>query len=140
MLALRILLIGITLCFISLQGLQAQEVTLVKSVFFGGGSYYIDPAQIEEVKAFIEQAPGGIARHQVVVSSHTDNIGGAAYNQWLSGMRSETVSGVLHKLGLSPDQILIQNNGQQNPYYDNQTLHGRLANRRVDIILLPIVL
>jgi outer membrane protein OmpA-like peptidoglycan-associated protein len=118
----------------------AQEAPAIKSVFFGGGSYYIDPTQLEEIREFIEQAPGGIAQHQVIVSSHTDNIGGAAYNQWLSGMRSQAVLQVLHRLDLSPEQILVQDNGQENPYYDNRSLSGRLANRRVDIILLPILL
>ncbi|GAB4409153.1 MAG: hypothetical protein OHK0039_12690 [Bacteroidia bacterium] len=118
--------------------LWAQDAALVKSVYFGGGSYYLDPIQAEEVRIFLAAIPH-IEYHQVLVSSHTDNIGGATYNQRLSELRSTTVVDLLHRLAVPPDNILIQNNGQQNPYFDNSTLDGRLANRRVDIVLLPLV-
>jgi len=37
------------------------------------------------------------------------------------------------------EKVIIRNNGQQNPYFDNGTYIGRLSNRRVDIIFTPPV-
>ncbi|MFK7922265.1 MAG: OmpA family protein [Bacteroidia bacterium] len=113
--------------------------TQVHSVYFGGGSYYIDGKQIADIETFIKSIPK-IEHHQITISSHTDNIGGAAYNARLSQMRSQMVIGELGKLNLPINEISIVNNGQLNPLFDNRTMDGRLANRRVDIILEPILL
>ena len=109
----------------------------MKSVFFGGGSYYIDGVQIQEIADFIESVPD-LENYQIGISSHTDNIGGAEYNKWLSEMRSLSVIEQLKLLNIPEEQIIIKDNGQRNPLYNNNTLRGRLANRRVDIILTPI--
>ena len=55
----------------------------VHSVYFGGGSYYIDGNQASELRQFIESVPD-LQHFQISISSHTDNIGGVEYNQWLS--------------------------------------------------------
>ncbi|MEM6629150.1 MAG: OmpA family protein [Bacteroidota bacterium] len=109
----------------------------MKSVFFGGGSYYIDGVQIQEIETFIKSVPD-LENYQIGISSHTDNIGGAEYNKWLSQMRSLSVIEQLKELNIPEEQIIIKDNGQRNPLYNNNTLRGRLANRRVDIILTPI--
>ena len=109
----------------------------MKSVFFGGGSYYIDGMQVGEIKEFIESIPD-LENYQIGISSHTDNIGGAEYNEWLAKMRSLSVIEQLKLLDIPEEQIIIKDNGQRNPLYNNNTLRGRLANRRVDIILTPI--
>ncbi len=109
----------------------------MKSVFFGGGSYYIDGPQTQEIKDFIESVPD-LENYQVGISSHTDNVGGVEYNEWLAKMRSLSVIEQLKNLNISEEQIIIKDNGQRNPLYNNNTFRGRLANRRVDIILTPI--
>ncbi len=130
--------------FLLLSGLLAclsmvQAQTYIHSVYFGGGSYYIDGQQVEDIGTFIHSIPN-IQHCQITVSSHTDNIGGAAYNQRLSQMRSQSTISELLKLELSPDRINISDNGQFNPTFDNRTMEGRLANRRVDIIIEPVIL
>ena len=66
---------------------QGQEY--IRSIYFGGGSAYIDARQALELKEFIESIPN-LENYQISISSHTDNIGGKEYNQWLSEMRSES--------------------------------------------------
>lgn len=124
-------------CLFCATGLSAQSY--IHSVYFGGGSYYIDGQQVEDIGAFIRSIPN-IQHCQITVSSHTDNIGGAEYNNWLSQMRGQAVIGQLTQLEISPDRINVANNGQYNPTFDNRTHDGRLANRRVDIIIEPVIL
>ena len=117
----------------------AQQGPLIKSVYFGGGSYYIDAAQRLEIKKFIESVPDP-EHYQITISSHTDNIGGVEYNQRLSEMRSRSVIEQMVRHNIEKERILPHNNGQFDPLYDNSTHRGRMANRRVDIIFTPLFL
>ena len=126
------------LCF-SVSVYAQEEKEIIQSIYFGGGSYLIDQEQLEELYKLIDGIEN-LQYYQITISSHTDNIGGAAYNQWLSEQRSRAVYQKLVEKQVSKDQIIIHNNGQKRPHYDNDTHMGRLANRRVDIIFTPIIL
>ncbi|MCB0851191.1 MAG: OmpA family protein [Bacteroidetes bacterium] len=129
------LLIAIFYCLLT----HSQQGTLIKSIYFGGGSAYIDGGQALELKEFIESIPN-LENYQISISSHTDNIGGKEYNQWLSEMRSESTIQQLNLNDIPRERIGRIDNGQDNPLYDNRTHHGRMANRRVDIIFTPLFL
>lgn len=133
---MRFLLAIFLLCSVTLgQAQQFGEPSFVRSVFFGGGSFYVDYEQIEKVQHFLDSVPN-LHNYVITVHSHTDNIGGAEYNEWLSEMRSESVIEVLiENEKLVRDMIEIKDFGLFNPVYDNSTWYGRRMNRRVDIIL-----
>jgi len=59
---------------------------LIRSIYFGGGSYSIDSLQLEDLYNFIDSIPD-INFYSISIHSHTDNIGGVQYNEWLSKMR-----------------------------------------------------
>ena len=113
--------------------------TLVKSIYFGGGSAYIDAVQVDELRAFIDEIPD-IRSCEISIQSHTDNIGSVEYNQWLSMHRSRATHRELIKIGV-PDEIMtILDFGEESPYFDNSTWEGKLQNRRVDVIIKRIIL
>lgn len=118
---------------------SANDPQFIKSIYFGGGSYYIDYEQIIELQEFLNSVPQ-IESYSITVHSHTDNIGGAEYNNWLSQMRSTTVVDELIQKDIQSEMIEIKDFGLHNPVYDNSTWEGRIRNRRVDIILHPLVL
>jgi len=139
----RMLYVLIALCF-SLTGNSqisptpdSQKDYYVKSVFFGGGSYYIDSDQRKEVVDFILDIDD-LREYQIVVHGHTDNIGSLDFNQWLSEMRSAEVLDILSELSLDGYGIDVHDFGEESPYYSNQTWEGKLSNRRVDIIIQKI--
>ncbi len=115
-----------------------QEHEIIRSIYFGGGSYYIDSEQFHNLEHFLDSLPY-LENYQISISSHTDNIGSASYNMWLSHMRSEAVMFVLTQNEILREQVLIKNNGKHNPYFDNKSNIGRMSNRRVDIIFTPPV-
>lgn len=133
----------ITLCFfVSFFSGHAQEdpqAYILKSIYFGGGSYYIDDDQFAELRHLVDSIPE-IKDYTITVHSHTDNIGGAAYNEWLSQQRSEAAIEKLLMLHFRANQIEIRDFGQFNPIFDNSTWEGRSLNRRVDIIFWPVVM
>ena len=123
----------ICLLIFSSQVLCAQD--LMKSIYFGGGSYYIDDFQIEELHNFINDIPL-IHQYEIEIHGHTDDIGSIEYNKQLSIMRTSQVNYILNKMPvLKPDQIQVIDFGELNPDYDNSTMEGKLRNRRVDIII-----
>ena len=117
----------------------AQEEIRIKSIYFGGGSYFIDEQQLAELDEFIRSIDNP-DQYQITITSHTDNIGGIEYNQWLSEMRSEAVIHQLMNHLPERERIHVENMGLHDPRYRNDTYLGRRANRRVDVIFTPIVL
>jgi len=111
--------------------------TLLKSIYFGGGSAYIDDGQELELQEFIFSVEN-INRYEVLVNSFTDNIGSREYNQWLSQQRSGAVLEILYDLEIDIDLILKADFGEDDPVYSNSTFEGKLHNRRVDVILRPL--
>lgn len=131
-------LIILTLSF-SCFAASSQDSLIRKSIYFGGGSYYIDDFQVVELQQFIE----GVERlenYEIIVFSHTDNIGGKDYNEWLSKMRSRAVINELLEMEVPVEMIKTRDFGLSNPLYTNTSHNGRVMNRRVDVILWPIVL
>lgn len=125
----------------SLAEAQQQEKSgdlIIKSIYFGGGSYYVTPDQAGELENFIKEFPN-LEHYQIIIFSHTDNIGGREYNEWLSKMRSAEVYNLILRVPVPEQQIEIRDFGMENPLYSNQKHLGRRANRRVDVILVPVV-
>lgn len=137
----KLFFIAIGLLFYALPAVSQEEgpAYYIKSIFFGGGSSYIDEKQVQELYDFIDEIPG-IENMEILIQSHTDNIGSLEYNQWLSQMRSESAFQKLLDKGIQPEMMLIEDFGEQNPYFDNQTWEGKQRNRRVDVIIRPLVL
>ena len=109
---------------------------ILHSIYFGGGSNYIDDFQLAELYHLLDSIPK-VETCTITIHSHTDNIGGKEYNEWLSQKRSQIVIQKLLEKGIFQEMILQKDFGQLNPVFDNSTYMGRLKNRRVDIILWP---
>lgn len=73
------------------------------------------------------------------VVGHTDSTGSDAYNQGLSERRSVSVGNHLMQQGVPQDRILMEGRGEGEPRATNGTPEGRRLNRRVDIVIKPIV-
>ncbi len=114
---------------------HADKPYLIKSIFFGGGSYLIAPEHAGELYKFIDGVI--LENYEIHIHSHTDNIGGVEYNNWLSQMRSESVRRILIEKPIPENIIFIKDHGLFNPEFDNNSWSGRQKNRRVDVILWP---
>lgn len=106
------------------------------SIFFGGGSYFIEETEKEKVRDFFSKEI--LTNYEIHIHSHTDNIGGVRFNEWLSKMRSEATLDFLTEDGFPTNKLFIKDHGLFNPEFDNDTWDGRLKNRRVDIVLWPL--
>ena len=102
-----------------------KDESFMWSIYFGGGSYYIDQQQIQELHKWLDGFPG-LEGYDILIHSHTDDIGTLDYNQWLSQMRTHAVIKILEQRGLRPETISKEDFGELNPVYDNATMEGKL--------------
>ena len=117
----------------------AQQDEIRRSIYFGGGSYFIDEEQAAQLSDWLDSIPNLLDKYDIHLISHTDPIGGREYNEWLSKMRSETVQHLLYQMAIPEHKISIKDWGLDNPVYSNSTYRGMEMNRRVDVILYPII-
>lgn len=115
---------------------QLEEIRM--SIYFGGGSYDIDTVQVEELFHWLDSIPN-LEKYEIHLISHTDPIGGKQYNEWLSQMRSESVKQLILQKEIPEHKISVKDWGLDNAVYSNRSRQGMRMNRRVDVILYPIV-
>jgi len=75
----------------------------------------------------------------VHIVGHTDSVGAASYNQGLSERRAESAALYMRSRGVDGDRLVIEGRGENEPIATNSTADGRRQNRRVDIVIKPIV-
>jgi outer membrane protein OmpA-like peptidoglycan-associated protein len=130
------LIVGMIFCTLLCFG---QQDEIRKSIYFDGGSWNIDDEQATELLHWIDSIPNLLDKYQIQLISHTDPIGGKEYNEWLSEMRSGAVYKLLIDMSIPERIISIKDWGLENPVYQNDSWRGRIMNRRVDVIIHPIV-
>ena len=118
---------------------QQQVDEIRKSIYFGGGSYSIDREQATQLYLWLDSIPNLLEKYDIHLISHTDPIGGKEYNEWLSKMRSAAVEELLIRKPVPEHKISIKDWGLENAVYRNDTYNGMRLNRRVDVILYPII-
>jgi hypothetical protein len=77
----------------------------------------------------------GFGTYQIVLKGNTDADGNDDYNQKLSIRRTQAVLEYLLSKGISASAISTAALGEKQPIADNQTVSGKQANRRVDILV-----
>ncbi|MDA8124261.1 MAG: OmpA family protein [Deltaproteobacteria bacterium] len=86
-------------------------------------------AVIGELAAVMKKYPD----LKIVVEGHTDNVGGAKYNEKLSQRRADAIKKVLtDKFGIEASRLNAKGYGLTKPIASNATKEGRQKNRRVE--------
>ncbi len=67
------------------------------------------------------------------VAGHTDSVGKAAYNKYLSQKRAESVRDYLIGKGIPAENLTAVGYGETHPIASNRTLKGQRLNRRVEL-------
>jgi len=69
---------------------------------------------------------------QVVITGHTDNVGGTEFNQGLSLERAQTVRNWLVQKGIASNRMRTVGRGENETVASNETDEGRAENRRIE--------
>lgn len=78
-------------------------------------------------------------RSIVHIIGHTDSTGSESYNQQLSERRANSVVDYLSSHGVDPQRLRAEGRGETEPRDTNATEAGRQLNRRVEILIKPVV-
>lgn len=108
-----------------------------------GTSFDVDSAQIKPgFYSTLDKIAEVLKRYgktHLAVVGHTDSTGSDAYNQQLSERRAESVKQYLLAQNVVPQRVDAFGRGESEPRASNATPEGRTLNRRVEIIITPIV-
>ena len=112
-------------------------VNMPQDLLFATDSASVRPdlnADIRAVASSLLKYPNS----RIEVVGHTDNTGGAAYNQDLSQRRASSVASILLNSGVPSGRVSAYGRGEDQPIATNLTPEGRALNRRVEIIIRPV--
>ena len=85
---------------------------------------------INEIATTLQNNPSWTLR----IIGHTDSIGTLEYNMNLSAARAASVATALTNQGIAPTRLQTSGKGPTQPKAENNTLHGRSLNRRVELV------
>ncbi len=95
---------------------------------------------LPQSRAAIEAAAGVLRNNpgwRLAIEGHTDAIGGDTANLSLSRARAEAVLRALAEAGFDAGRFTSAGFGEARPRASNDTIEGRAANRRVELVRLP---
>lgn len=75
----------------------------------------------------------------VTVTGHTDNVGSGSFNQSLSEKRAQAVLDHFASKNVNPVRLAAFGRGESEPRANNATEAGRALNRRVELLIQPVV-
>lgn len=113
-----------------------DRILILQPINFETGSTKILPESmgvVDQVAQVLNKTP---ELQKVLVEGHTDNVGGAAYNQKLSDDRAKAVVDALVARGVAPSRLTSRGWGLSKPLTTNATEAGRAKNRRVEFHIL----
>lgn len=95
------------------------------------------PDELDEyVLNIIEESRQWDYVSELQVHGHTDSEGSELSNMLLSIRRANRVAERFEELGVEAGLLLIEAHGETQAIADNTTLDGRIANRRIEIVLI----
>jgi chemotaxis protein MotB len=119
-------------------------VNMVDKILFDSGSAVIKKNG-EKVLDRVAGILKGVADRQIKVEGHTDNVPISSRlaekfpSNWeLSTARATTVVRYLQGRGVNPGVLSAEGYAEFHPVAPNETDAGKAANRRIEIVLIPL--
>jgi len=119
-------------------------ITVVGDILFDSGKTKIRPEAYGILDKIAGVLVGSASKFNIGIEGHTDNEP-IKYSGWKSNweLSSARALSVLHYLvdekGVTPQRVSAIGYGEYQPVADNQSKEGRQLNRRVEIVLLPLL-
>lgn len=117
---------------------ESLKIDIASEVSFDVDSAALKPAfepTLAKVAEVLQRYPKTI----IHVIGHTDSTGSENYNQQLSERRAISVADSFVARGVMSNRLNTSGRGELEPRVTNDTAAGRQLNRRVEIIVKPIV-
>lgn len=120
------------------KGKDTLMVTMTAHTSFDSNSSEIKPT-FHSTLDKIAEVLVRYGKTYLVIIGHTDDVGTSEYNQALSQRRSGAVREYLQNQGVVPQRLEALGKGETEPRAANKIEEGRSLNRRVEILVEPVV-
>ena len=118
---------------------DAEGCTIVsvvlKNVQFESNSSELTAGSSEELDKAVD-AMNKYDQIRIEIQAHSDSMGEASYNQYLSEQRANSVRDYMIGKGIAADRMVAKGYGESKPIADNSTRDGRAKNRRVELKII----
>ena len=118
---------------------DAEGCTIVsvvlKHVQFESNSSELTAGSNEELDKAVD-AMNKYDQIRIEIQAHSDSMGEASYNQYLSEQRANSVRDYMIGKGIAADRMVAKGYGESKPIADNSTRDGRAQNRRVELKII----
>lgn len=117
---------------------DALVVNMTSSTGFDTNSSVIKPGfttTLDKISRVLNQ----YGKTTVTVIGHTDSVGSDAFNQTLSEKRAQSVLDYFASKNVNPIRLAAYGRGESQPRADNASEAGRALNRRVELLIEPVV-
>jgi chemotaxis protein MotB len=117
-------------------------VSLAEQLLFGSGSIEVDAKGVTALQQ-LAKAIKDQKDINIMVEGHTDNVPISKKSQYmqdnwdLSVMRATSITKILTKSGVSPQQVTASGRGEFMPLASNDSQQNKQKNRRTEIIITP---
>lgn len=119
-----------------------SDPLIIQNINYDFGKSTLTPEAKLRLDATLVTVMKALPKIKVEISSHTDNVGDAAYNQKLSLERAENVANYLEKKGINKNRMITKGYGETQPIAPNTNAdgsdnpEGRQKNRRTEFKIL----
>jgi len=113
---------------------EGIKVTFASGLLFGFDSAELKPearTNLRNLAMSLDQYEGT----DILIVGHTDDVGGADYNQRLSERRAQSAASYLSLQGVASGRLRTMGLGEGEPVASNATDEGRAQNRRVEVAI-----
>jgi len=118
---------------------ENQVIIRLKAMHFPVGQSVIMPENYVLLSK-VQRAIRLFGEPDVIIGGHTDSTGSEGLNELLSQQRAEAVRQYFVANGTIPyDKIIAVGYGSMRPIASNATEAGRAMNRRIDVMLAPVM-
>ena len=125
--------------FLKTNKIQTTDMVPLPNVQFETDKDILVPGSLPDIQKLAEFLNKN--KHvKARILGHTDNVGDSLHNEVLSDKRARAVADLLVKLGVERTRVSYDGFGWRKPKTTNETLEGRLMNRRVEVQLTNTVL
>ncbi|MFN3850135.1 MAG: OmpA family protein [Spirosomataceae bacterium] len=104
------------------------------SVFFVQSSAELKPQSYPQLDKLIRTLKLN-PKYKIEITGHTDNVGDARQNLYLSELRARKIANYIFNGGIAQDRIRYVGKGQEEPISSNDTEDNRSKNRRVEFVV-----
>jgi outer membrane protein OmpA-like peptidoglycan-associated protein len=115
----------------------------IRVTMTGQTSFEVDSAEIKPGFISTMDKIGTVVKRYekttLTIIGHTDNTGSDAHNQSLSERRAQSVQDYFLQGGIHPTRLTAIGRGESEPRASNATESGRQLNRRVEILVEPVI-